>query len=329
MINGVVKLSLKVLGNKLLNIKKSNNSELLTRKKIDNFQLLLLAIPAIVLIFIFSYIPMGGIVIAFKQFKVPLGIFGSPWVGLKNFEFFFKSEDAWRTIRNTLGMNLLMISVHLVCNIAFAMLCFRLKSKLSIKFYQTATIIPSFLSYVIVGYLVYALLKPMGGVANQIIEALGGKSIQWYISPGKWPVILLLTSLWHGVGQGSLFYFASLVGIDKEYFEAASLDGASKWQEFRYIILPFLTPIIVIMQILAIGKIFRADFGLFFNVTRDMGALYSTTDVIDTYIYRALITLGDIGMSASVGVFQSVVGFILIIFTNYIVRKIEADYSFF
>lgn len=325
-------MTVKSLKTHLSNIRdsrKNKPAKLISSKRLDNIQLFLLAAPAILLIFVFAYIPMGGIIIAFKDFKVPLGIFRSPWVGFKNFEFFFVSEYAWRTIRNTLGMNILMMAVHLVCNIAFAMMCFRLTNKPAIKFYQTVTIIPNFLSYVIVGYLVYSLLKPHGGLANQLIEAFGGNPIQWYMEPNKWPVILLLTSLWHGVGQGSLFYFATLVGIEKDYFEAAALDGASKWQEFRYIILPFLTPIIVIMQILAVGRIFRADFGLFFNVTRDMGPLYATTDVIDTYIYRALITLGNISMSSAVGAFQSVVGFVLIITTNYIVRKVEPEHSFF
>jgi len=304
-------------------------TKILTSKRLDNMQLFLLALPAIVLVVIFSYIPMSGIILAFKNFKVTQGVFGSPWVGFKNFEFFFKTADAWRTIRNTLGMNLIMMIVGLVCNIAFALLCFNLRNKPAIKAYQTITIVPSFLSWVVVGYLVYALLKPTGGIANQIIEAIGGKPINWYSDPNRWPFILLLTSLWHGVGYGSLFYFASLMAIEKDYFEAASLDGATKWNEFRYIILPHLMPLITIMQILAIGGIFRADFGLFFNVTRDAGALYPATDVIDTYIFRALISLGNIGMSAAVGVFQSVVGFILILITNLIVKKIEPDNALF
>lgn len=301
----------------------------LTSKNLDNLQFFILALPAIVIIIIFAYIPMGGIVLAFKNFQVNLGVFGSPWVGFKNFEFYFKSTDAWRTVRNTLGMNFLMIVVGTICNIAFALLCFNLLSKVSVKIYQTVTIIPSFLSWVVVGYLVYTLLKPTGGMVNQLIIFLGGDPVNWYSIPGKWPLILLLVSLWHGVGNGSLFYFASLMGIEQDFFEAASLDGATKWQEFRYIILPFLIPLITIMQILAIGKIFRADFGLFFNVTRDTGVLYPTTDVIDTYIYRALISLGDVGMSAAVGLFQSAVGFVLILITNYIVNKIEPDNTLF
>lgn len=303
--------------------------KMLASKRLENLQLFLLALPAIIIIFIFAYVPMAGIVLAFKRFKVTLGVFGSPWVGLKNFEFFFATSDAWRTIKNTLGMNVLIMIFSLIFSIAFALLCFNLRGKRSIKAYQTITIIPSFLSWVVVGYLVYALLKPTGGLANQLILAFGGKKVNWYSEPNRWPVILLLTSLWQGVGNGSLFYFASLMSIEKDYFEAASLDGASKWQEFRYIILPYLMPLITVLQILAIGRIFRADFGLFFNVTRDAGPLYPTTDVIDTYIFRALISLGDFGMSAAVGVFQSLVGFFLILITNMVVSRIEPDNALF
>ena len=301
----------------------------LTSTGADNFEFFLLALPAILLIFCFAYIPMGGIVIAFEKFNVAGGIFGSPWVGLKNFEFFFKSSDAWRTVRNTLGLNLMFMTVGLVASVAFAQMCFSLRRKAAIKTYQTITIIPSFLSWVVVGYLVYALLKPAGGLVNQVLQSAGGEGVKWYSTPQYWPLILLATSLWHGVGNGSLFYFASLMGIEPDYFEAAALDGATKWQQFRYVTLPFLVPLIVIMQTLNIGNIFRADFGLFFNVTRDSGALYLTTDVIDTYIYRALIQIGDIGMSAAVGLFQSVVGFFLILTTNFIVRRIDRDSALF
>ncbi|MDF2925232.1 MAG: carbohydrate transporter rane protein 1, family [Paenibacillaceae bacterium] len=301
----------------------------LTTKRLDNLQFLVLALPAILLLVTFAYIPMGGVVIAFEKFNVTKGIWGSPWIGLKNFEFFFKSSDAWRTIRNTLGLNLLFMSVGLVASISFAMLCFYLRSKRAIKIYQTVTLVPSFLSMVIVGYLVYSLLKPSGGVVNQLVTAFGGTPVNWYSQPQYWPVILLVTILWHGVGNGSLFYFASLMGIDTDYFEAASLDGATRWQQFRYIIIPFLIPLIVIIQTLNIGKIFRSDFGLFFNVTQDSGALYATTDVIDTYIYRSLIQIGDIGMSAAVGLFQSGVGFVLILLTNFIVRRIDSDSALF
>lgn len=306
-----------------------------TRRKVsngrwmDNMQFLVLALPAILLIFVFCYLPIGGIVLAFKGFNVQLGIFGSPWVGFKNFEFFFTSNDAWRVVRNTIGLNALFIVGRTTCSVAFAILMFGLLNKISIKVYQTITIIPSFLSWVVIGYMVYALLDPTKGFVNKILVSLGGPEVQWYSEPAYWPVILLLVTLWQGVGSGSVFYFASLMGIEKDYFEAADLDGASRWQQFRYISFPFLLPLITIFTILDIGKIFRSDFGLFFNVTRNVGALYPTTDVIDTYIYRCLMKLNDIGMSSAVGLFQSVVGFVLILGTNLIVRKIEPDNALF
>ena len=188
-------------------------SSLHASKIVDNIHFAFLALPAAALLFVFAYIPMSGIVIAFKHFRVTEGVFGSPWVGFKNFEFFFKSADAWRTIRNTLGMNFLLIVSSLICNIAFALLCYYLRSRRAIKTYQTITIIPSFLSWVVVGYLVYALLKPSGGIINQIITFFGGTPVKWYSEPYKWPALLVIINLWRGVGYGSLFYFASLMGL--------------------------------------------------------------------------------------------------------------------
>lgn len=302
----------------------------LRSNSVDNIQLFILALPAIILLFIFCYIPMGGIILAFKKFKVNLGVFDSPWVGLKNFEFFFTSSDAWRVVCNTLGMNFLFILFTTLLSVLFAVMMFRMCSRRKVKVYQTITLMPSFLSWVVVGYMVYALLMPgPTGLLNQIIMAFGGQPIEWYSQAGYWPAILLEVKLWHGVGYNSLFYYASLMGIDKEYFEAAQLDGTTKSQEFRYIILPFLKPIIIVMTLLNIGNIFRADFGLFFNVPRNVGVLYPTTDVIDTYVYRALTQLGDVGMSAAVGLVQSIVGFVLILSTNLIVRRIDPESALF
>jgi len=295
----------------------------------DNIQFVLLALPAFLLILVFSYLPIGGVVLAFKGFNVQEGIFGSPWTGLKNFEFFFTSSDMWRVLRNTVCLNLLFIAGGLVCSVGFAVLLFGIRRKRFIKFYQTVTIMPSFLSWVVVGFMAFTLLDPTRGLINQIIVSTGGDAVKWYSMPNYWPVILLLVSLWHGVGNGSIFYFANLMGMDVELLEAASLDGAKRWQQFLFIILPYITPLIIIMTILNIGSIFRSDFGLFFNVTRNLGVLYPTTDVIDTYVYRALMKVGDVGMSAAVGLFQSVVGFILILGTNLIVRKIEPEDALF
>ena len=303
---------------------KNNRSKL-----IDNFQLWTMVAPTVILLFIFAYIPMAGIVLAFKNFQVSAGIFKSPWVGFKNFEFFFTSNDAWRITRNTLGLNFMFIVVGTIASVVFALLMFEVKKKFFVKTYQTITILPNFLSWVVVGYITYALLETNKGVINNVFISLGINPISWYSEAKYWPGILLIVNLWHSVGMGSIIYYAGLMGIDTEYFEAAAIDGATKLKMTWHITLPFIVPLMTIMTILSIGRIFRADFGLFFNVTRSIGTLYSTTDVIDTYVYRALMSSGDVGMGAAVGLFQSFVGFVMILVTNFIVKKIEPDNSLF
>lgn len=295
----------------------------------DNLQLLSLALPAIILLGLFSYWPMFGVILAFKDYKVPKGIWGSPWVGMKNFKFFFESQDAWRVTRNTLGLNFLFIIVGIVCGVLFALIMFEVKKARQVKVYQTISIIPSFLSWVAVGYIVYALLDPTKGVMNQILEFFGQEPIAWYSEPKYWPVILLISKIWQSVGLGSIIYYAALMGVDSELYEAAEIDGANKLQKTWYVSLPQIVPIIIIMGLLDVGKIFRADFGLFYNVTRDVGALYPTTDVIDTYVFRALMSQGNIGMSSAVGLFQSVVCFVTLMVTNAIVSKLSPDNALF
>lgn len=295
----------------------------------DNIQFLLMTLPTVILLLLFSYAPMFGVVLAFKNYKVTDGIWGSEWAGFKNFEFFFKSQDAWRVIRNTLGLNFLFIVATIICSVFFALLMFEITKKWQIKIYQTISIMPSFLSWVVVGIVVYALLDPTRGVVNQVITWLGGEGISWYNEPGYWPVILLLTRIWHSVGLSSIIYYAALMGLDSSLFEAAEIDGATKWQKTKYVSIPQMIPIITIMGILDIGKIFRADFGLFYNVTQNVGALYPTTDVIDTYVFRALMSQGNVGMSSAVGLVQSVVCLITIVITNHIVNKIEPDNALF
>lgn len=295
----------------------------------ENLQLLTLALPAVALLAIFNYWPMFGIILAFKDYKVPKGIFGSPWAGLKNFEFFFQSQDAFRVIRNTLGLNLMFIVTGIFFGVLFALIMFEVKKRRHVKVYQTVSIIPSFISWVAVGYIVYALLDPTRGLLNQALLALGREAIDWYSSPEYWPVILLITKTWQGVGLGSIIYYAALMGVDNELYEAAEIDGAGKLQKTWFVSLPQILPIVIVMGILDIGKIFRADFGLFYNVTRDVGALYPTTDVIDTYVFRALMQQGNIGMSSAVGLVQSVVCFITLMCTNLIVRKISPENSLF
>ena len=297
----------------------------------ENIQLGTLTIPVVVLTVAFSYLPMFGTMLAFKDYKVPKGILGSDWCTplFKNFEFFFKSQDVWRIVRNTIGLNFLFILVELIAAVLFALMMFEVKKAYQVKIYQTISILPSFLSWVAVSYIVYGLLDTDKGLVNQLIVYFGGEKISWYTSPEFWPVILLLVRLWKSVGLGSIIYYASLMGIDSNLFEAAEMDGANKIQRIIHVTLPQLIPIMTIMTILNIGQIFRSDFGLFYNVTRNVGALYSTTDVIDTYIFRALMNQGNYGMSSAGALIQSVVCTIVLIITNSIVKKINPDNALF
>ena len=304
----------------------------ITRRMIkENLQLGALTIPVVVLLAVFSYWPMFGIILAFKNYKVPRGIFGSAWMDpiFKNFEFFLKSQDAFRVTRNTLLLNFMFIFVGVFCSVFFALVLYEVKKAKHVKIYQTFAILPNFLSWVAVSYIVYGLLDTERGVINRLICFFGGENISWYTSPEYWPVILLLVRIWHNVGISCIVYYASLMGADKELFEAAEVDGATKFQTIRYISIPHLVPIITMMIILDIGQIFRADFGLFYNVTRNLGQLYPTTDVVDTYIYRALTQQGNIGMSSAASFVQSVVCLVVLSVTNYIVKKIEPDNALF
>lgn len=297
----------------------------------ENLQLGALTLPVVVLLAVFSYWPMFGIVLAFKDYKVTRGIFGSEWMDplFKHFEFFLKSQDAFRVIRNTLLLNLLFIFAGTFCSVVFALLLYEVKKAVHVKIYQTFAILPNFLSWVAVSYIVYGLLDTEKGIINQAVRFFGGENIPWYTIPEYWPVILLIVRVWHGVGISCIIYYASLMGIDNELFEAAEVDGASKYQRIRCISVPHLVPIVTMMIILDIGKIFRADFGLFYNVTRNVGQLYPTTDVIDTYVFRALMEQGNFGMSSAASVIQSVVCLVTIVVTNAVVRKIEPENALF
>ena len=305
------------------------NVKMSKAKNVATIEHALLALPSALYIFVFSYIPMYGVILAFKNFDARLGFFKSPWVGLKNFEFFFKSQDAWRVTRNTLVLNSIFIITSTICAVIFALLMFEVVKQVHIKIYQTIAILPMFISWVIVGYIVYSFLQTDTGVINRCLENFGFKPVSWYSEPNKWPVILTITNIWKNVGFAGIIYYASLIGVSQDYYEAAEIDGANKLQTAWYLSIPSLIPIITILTILSIGAIFRADFGMFYNVTRNIGTLYPTTDVVDTYVFRALTKSGSIGMSAAVGLFQSIVGFVLIIVTNMVVKKIEPDNSIF
>ena len=284
-----------------------------------------LAAPALVHTVIFQYLPMIGVVLAFKDYRYDKGIFGSDWAGLKNFEFFFTSQDAWRVTRNTVGLNFIFIVVGLVVSVAIALLFFEVRRRGVLKFYQTAVILPNFLSFVVIAYMTYALFNPAFGIANRLLEAVGLSGVRWYSEPVYWPFILTFVNTWKYAGMGSIVYYAGLVAIDQELYEAAIVDGASKWQQTWRISIPSLVPLMTVLNILALGRIFRADFGLFYQIPRDSGLLYPATDVIDTYVFRALKEFQDIGMSSAVGLYQAIVGFALVITANWVVNRIEPD----
>lgn len=276
------------------------------------------------LVFVFSYLPMGGLVIAFKDYRYNLGIFGSKWVGFKNFEFFVTSSDFARLIRNTLGMNAIFIVVGMISAITLAIMLFNLRTRISTKIFQTTLLTPHFLSWVVVAYMVYAFLHPSNGMLNQLLKSLFGmEPIDWYAKPGAWPYILTVANVWKHVAMDSILYYASLMSIDSSLFEAAEIDGATKMQINMHIIVPSLVPLMTILTIMAIGGIFNADFGLFYQLPRNIGALYPTTDVLSTWIFRTMREIGDMGMSSAVGFLKSVVGFILVLTTNAVSKKVS------
>ena len=277
----------------------------------------LMALPGLVYLFINNYMPMGGLILAFKNYSARKGIWGSNWAGLKNFKFLFATQDAWTITRNTLCYN-----------IAFIILLSEVKAKAA-KFYQSFILLPHLISWVIISYLVFAFLSAESGfINNTILAALGKEGINWYSEAKYWPVIIVLVYLWQSTGYTSIVYYASVVGFDKGYYEAAELEGAGPWQKIRYITLPLLRPVIITMVMLSVGRIFYSDFGLFYQIPMNSGTIYSTTNVIDTYVYRGLLQQGNIGMSAAAGLYQSVVGFIIVLIANGIVRKIDKDSAF-
>ncbi len=294
----------------------------------NNYVFWLLCLPAVVVFILFNYLPMFGAILAFKSYNYTAGIWGSDWVGFNNFKFFFLSQDAFRITRNTLGYASLFIVINLFSAVLYALLLFEVRSKTAIKTYQTIMILPYFISWVIVGYVVNILLNSNHGVLNQFLNNCFGITVNWYATPKWWPIILTIANTWKHVGMNCIMYYAALMGIDSSIYEAATIDGAGKWRQAMSISIPSLAPMMTILTIMAVGNIFRSDFGLFYQVTMDVGALYPTTDVIDTYLYRGLRT-GDVGITAAVGLFQSVVGLVVVMFTNYIVKKIEPDNAMF
>ena len=290
----------------------------------------LMMLPGILLLVFNNYLPMFGIIIAFKTVNYTDGILGSPWSGLSNFSYLFKTSDAWIITRNTLAYNSLFIVLNLVIPLAFALMLNEMKSRFMSKLHQSVMFLPYFLSMVVISYLVFGFLSDEHGFMNgSLLPALDIEPIRWYFTKEVWPYILPLVNTWRGMGYYTVMYMAAIISIDDEYYEAATIDGASKWQQMTSITIPLITPVLTIITLLQIGRIFNADFGLFFQVPRESGVLFPVTNVIDTYVYRTFLTVGDIGLSSAAGLLQSLVGFILIFFSNWIVRRFNRDNALF
>jgi putative aldouronate transport system permease protein len=290
----------------------------------------LMAAPALIYLLINNYIPMSGIIIAFKNYKFNKGVLGSDWAGMKNFVFLFKTKDAWMITRNTILYNLIFIVLGTVLAIFTAILINEIRSKTAKRVYQTVVIIPYLLSMVVVSYLVNGFLAgDLGFINNTILPALGKSTVSWYNEPKYWPFILVFVQLWFSVGYHCVIYLASLVGIDAGYYEAAAIDGANAWHKIRYITLPFLKPTIMTLTLLAVGRIFYSDFGLFYMVPLNSGALYNVTSTIDTYVYRGLMQSSNVSMASAAGLYQSTVGFVLVITANLVVNKFSKENALF
>lgn len=292
----------------------------------------IMAIPGFVYVFINNYIPLYGLQLAFKSFSYKKGIGGSSWVGFKNFKFLFASKDAFIMIRNTLMYNVAWIIIGVIFGVSVAILFNEIISHRAKKIYQTAILLPYLMSMVVIAYLVYAFFAVETGlINNSIVKGLLGaeEGISWYTEAKYWPFILTFVQQWKMIGFGMLLYLAALLGIDQSFYEAAMLDGASKWQQTRKITIPLLKPTIIMLMILNVGQIFRSDFGLFYQVPMHQGALLDATQTIDTYVYTALLVNNNFGMSAAASFVQSLVGFIFIVGANWIVRRIDKSSSIF
>lgn len=298
------------------------------RDRKSNLQLLAMCLPAMLKLLVFAYIPMVGIVMAFQDYSPQKGFFGSEWVGFKNFEFFFKSNDWVRIIYNTVVMNLLFIFIGLVISIILALIMYEIHSRIFLKISQTFFFFPYFVSWPLVGLILLAFLNS-DGIITGLVENITGKSISFYMESEYWHTILLIVNVWKGAGVNAIIYYANMMSIDKSYYEAAELDGANRLQCAWYITLPEIKTMAIVLTVMAIGNIIRADFGMFYFVPRNSSMLYPATDVIDTYVFRAINQLGDFSMGSAVGLFQSVVGFVLILITNAVVRKVNKNAALF
>lgn len=305
-----------------------------TKKK--TLLLITMVAPGVIWLFLLRYLPLFGIVIAFKDYKIYTkdpslinNVMHSKWVGLKNFDFLFTTSDSLNMIKNTIGYNALWIVLGLIISVSFAIMLNEISNKFVAKVHQTLMFFPYFLSWVVASYFVLAFLDPTRGLLVHLQESWGMDVTNWYNDNKPWPVILTIANLWKNIGYSTILYLAAITGIDASQYEAASIDGANKLQQVRFVTIPHLKPMIIILFIMNVGKIFNADFGLFWNVPMNSGPLFPTTQVIDTYVYRALMATNNVGMSTAAGLLQNIVGFVCLMGANTLVRKVDEDSSLF
>lgn len=294
-----------------------------------HWMLLLMLAPAVIYVLVFSYAPMTGIVLAFKKYQYAGGIYGSPWNGLSNFKALLIAGKLGQVTRNTLLYNIAFIFLGVICEMGSAILINELTNKYFKKGAQSLMFLPYFISWVVAGAIMYNVFNYEKGVFNHILNFFGATSFDLYNTPQTWPFVLVFLKLWKGTGYGSVVYLAAITGIDQEMFEAASIDGASAWQKIKYLTIPSLIPTMMVLVLLAIGNIFRGDFGLFYQTVKSSALLQPMTDVIDTYVFRLLIDTGDIGVSAAAGLYQSILCFITITICNKLVKKVNPDYALY
>lgn len=310
------------------------NSETKCVKKKKRFNRKILALyammlPGFIYIFINNYMPLPGLAIAFKRFNYSKGIWDSPWVGFDNFTYLFRSYDAMNIVRNTLGYNLVFIFLGNLIAVVIAIMLNFLSGRMNKKIYQTLILIPYLLSTVVVSYIVYAFLGQESGFLNNMLVGLEQDKISWYTESKYWPAILTIVYLWKNFGYSSIFYYATVIGIDASLYEAAMTDGAGRFRQIWHVTLPGLKTTVITMVLLQIGKMFYSDFGLFYQVPMRSGLISSVTDTIDVFVYRNLAQLNDIGRASAAGFLQSVLGFVLILIVNYIVRRVDKDSALF
>lgn len=290
--------------------------------------LLLMLLPAALYVIVFSYIPMAGVVVAFKNYNYNDGIFFSPWNGFDNFNYLFVTGKIWSLTRNTLLYNAAFIFFGLIFEVGFAIILSEMTGKVFKKFSQAFMFLPYFISWVVVSTIMINIFG-QNGVLNSILQSFGIEGFSIYKQVKQWPIVMVLVRIWKQTGYGTVVYLAAIAGIGQELFEAADIDGANVWQKIRYITIPSLKPTIMIMVLLAMGNIFRGDFGMFYQLVGSNQLLLQSSDVIDTYVYRLLTTTPNMGMTAAAGLYQSVLCFITIVTANTIVKKIDPDYTLF